>query len=78
MPELPRIGYATGAPVGSASDYGTQRLRAGNMELPVQVKGSDGRDMVRQFKRELEKMRLTGGDELSYEPLASTHPQPIG
>ena len=61
MPALPRIGYATGGPVGSASDFGTLRLRAGEVELPVQVKGPNGAAMVKQFKRELEKMRLTGG-----------------
>lgn len=60
IPDVPRTTFATGGPV-VGSDFGTLRLRAGDVELPVQVKGPNGSDMVRQFKRELEKMRLTGG-----------------
>lgn len=60
MPELPRAGYATGGPVSAAS-YGTLRLQAGGVELPVQVPGPRGREMVREFERELRKERLVRG-----------------
>lgn len=59
VPSIPA--FATGGMVGASSDYGTLRLRAGDVELPVSVKGPNGRQMVREFAKQLEKMRLTGG-----------------
>jgi len=52
--------YATGGPV-SAGDYGTLRLQAGGVELPVQVSGPKGRDLVREFEAALRKERLVKG-----------------
>lgn len=60
MPHLPRMTYATGGPV-SAGDYGTLRLQAGGVELPVQVSGPKGRDLVREFEAALRKERLVKG-----------------
>jgi len=61
MPEIPKFAFATGGPVAAPSDYGTLRLRAGDVELPVSVKGPNGKQMVKEFAKQLEKMRLTGG-----------------
>lgn len=58
MPEIPR--FAAGGQV-SAANYGTLRLQAGGVELPVQVAGPKGRDLVRQFEAALKKERLTKG-----------------
>jgi hypothetical protein len=60
LPELPRAGYATGGQV-SAANYGTLRLQAGGVELPVQVPGPRGREMVRDFEKALQKERLVRG-----------------
>lgn len=62
MPQLqdvPRMAYASGGPVGRTSDLGTLTLRAGDTELPVLVQGPNPKQIVRQFERELAKMRLT-------------------
>jgi hypothetical protein len=62
LPQLeaaPRTAYATGGPVGRASDLGTLTLRAGDTELPVLVQGLNPKQMVRSFEQELAKMRLT-------------------
>jgi len=59
-PDLPRAAYATGGQV-SAANYGTLRLQAGGVELPVQVPGPRGRDMVRDFEKALQKERLVKG-----------------
>jgi hypothetical protein len=56
---VPRTAYATGGPVGRASDLGTLTLRAGDTELPVLVQGLNPKQMVRSFEQELAKMRLT-------------------
>ncbi len=60
VPAIPKMAYAGGGMVAGA-DYGTLRLQAGDMELPVMVQGSGGRQMVRDFERELKKLRLTRG-----------------
>lgn len=60
IPEMPKVAFATGGPV-SAANYGTLRLQAGGVELPVQVAGPQGRDLVRQFEAALKKERLTKG-----------------
>lgn len=58
MPEIPR--FAAGGQV-SAANYGTLRLQAGGIELPVQVAGPRGRELVRQFETALKKERLVKG-----------------
>lgn len=58
MPSIPR--FAAGGPVAPAS-YGTLRLQAGGVELPVQVAGPRGREMVREFEKALQKERLVRG-----------------
>lgn len=62
LPQLeaaPRTAYAMGGPVRITSDLGTLTLRAGDTELPVLVQGPNPKQMVRQFEKELSKMRLT-------------------
>jgi len=61
LPETPRLAYAAGGMASPGADYGTLTLRAGEVELPVMVPGPGGREMVREFERELRKMRLTRG-----------------
>jgi len=58
-PEIPRAAYATGGPVGASESYGLLRLQAGDKELPVLVPGTNGRLMVKEFEKELHKLRLT-------------------
>ena len=58
MPSIPR--FAAGGPV-APSNYGTLRLEAGGVELPVQVAGPRGREMVRDFEKALQKERLVRG-----------------
>ena len=60
MPKLDVPRYAVGGPV-AAANYGTLRLQAGGVELPVHVAGPQGRDLVRQFEAALKKERLVKG-----------------
>jgi hypothetical protein len=53
MPSIPRS--------SSGGNYGTLRLQAGGVELPVIVQGSGGRQMVKDFERELSRLKLTRG-----------------
>jgi hypothetical protein len=61
LPELPKTAFATGGSVSSSGDYGTLRLQAGGVELPVMVQGRGGRQMVKEFEKELKKLKLTQG-----------------
>ena len=61
MPPMPKSAYATGGPVAGIEDLGSLRLQAGDAELPVLVQGPNGREMVKEFERQLDKMRLTRG-----------------
>ena len=54
------VPFAAGGPV-APSNYGTLRLQAGGVELPVQVAGPRGREMVREFEKALQKERLVRG-----------------
>jgi uncharacterized Zn ribbon protein len=61
MPEVPKAAYATGGSVFAGEDFGTLRLQAGDVELPVQIQGLNGREMVKQFEKALQKERLIRG-----------------
>ena len=59
IPEIPKTAYAAGGMVSGGADLGRLTLQAGSAELPVLVQGENPKEMVRNFERELEKMRLT-------------------
>ncbi len=64
LPEIPQTAFAAGGPVAGSGGSGETllvRFQAGDGEYPVQIADRDSRKMMKDFARELGKMRLTRG-----------------